>query len=82
VEPRCTFPTEATNSVDVRFDKTFPFGTKARLLSIYLDVFNLNNQGVATGAAAPNTEASGATYGVPTAWSTPRTFLISGRLTF
>jgi hypothetical protein len=82
VEPRGTFPTEATNSVDVRFDKTFPLGTKARLLSIYLDVFNLNNQGVATGAAAPNTEASGATYGVPTAWSTPRTFLISGRLTF
>jgi carboxypeptidase family protein len=82
VEPRGTFPTEATNSVDVRFDKTFPLGTKARLLSIYLDVFNLNNQGVATGAAAPNTEASGATYGVPTAWATPRTFLISGRLTF
>ena len=82
VEPRGTFPTEATNSVDVRFDKTFPLGTKARLLSIYLDVFNLNNQGVATGAAAPNTEASGATYGVPVAWAPPRTFLISGRVTF
>lgn len=82
VEPRGAFPTEATNSADIRFDKTFPLGSKARQLSVYLDIFNVNNQGVATSAAAPNTEASGATYGVPAAWAPPRTFLISGRLTF
>ena len=82
VEPRGTFPTEPTNSADVRFDKTFPLGSKARQLSLYLDIFNVNNQGVATSAAAPNTEASGATFGLPAAWSQPRTFLISGRFTF
>jgi hypothetical protein len=82
VEPRGSFPTEATNSVDIRFDKTFPLGSKARQLSIYLDIFNANNQGVATSAAAPNTEASGATFGVPVAWSTPRTYLLSGRFSF
>jgi hypothetical protein len=82
VEPRGSFPTGATNSADIRFDKTFPLGSKARQLSVYLDIFNVNNQGVATGAAAPNTEASGATYGVPVGWSPPRTYLISGRLTF
>lgn len=82
VEPRGTFPTEAANSVDVRFDKTFPLGSTARQLSLYLDIFNLNNQGVATSAAAPNTEASGATFGVPVAWSPPRTLLVAGRFTF
>ena len=82
VEPRGTFPTEATNSADVRFDKTFPLGHAAHRLSIYLDIFNVNNQGVATAAAAPNTEASGATYGLPVGWSTPRTYLLSGRFTF
>jgi hypothetical protein len=82
VEPRGTFPTGATNSADIRFDKTFPLGSNARRLSIYLDIFNVNNQGVATGAAAPNTEASGATYGVPVGWSAPRTFLASGRFSF
>jgi hypothetical protein len=82
VEPRGSFPTGATNSADIRFDKTFPLLAKSRQLSIYLDIFNVNNQGVATSAAAPNTEASGATFGVPAAWSPPRTFLISGRFSF
>jgi len=82
VEPRGTFRTEATNSADLRFDKTFPLGSHGRRFSIYVDIFNVNNQGVATGAAAPNTEASGATYGVPVGWSAPRTFLASGRFSF
>lgn len=79
VEPRGTFPTGATNQIDLRFDKTIPLAkNKGRTLSIYLDIFNANNQGVATGY----TEASGGTYGVPTGWSSPRTFLLSGRLSF
>ena len=78
VEPRGAQPTAATNTADVRLDKTFPLGAKSRRLSVYLDIFNVRNQGIATGL----TEASGATYGVPSAWSTPRTFLLSGRLSF
>ena len=78
VEPRGAQPTAATNAADLRIDKTFPMGKKSRLLSVYLDVFNVSNQGIATGL----TEASGATYGVPTGWSVPRTFQLSGRLSF
>lgn len=77
VEPRGSLPTDATSQADMRFDKTFPLGPKSRL-SVYLDVFNINNQGVATGY----TEASGASLGVPSGWSTPRTFQLSGRVTF
>jgi hypothetical protein len=79
VEPRGNLKADATSQVDLRFDKTFPIGkSKAQQVSVYLDVFNANNQGIAAGY----TEASGATYGQPTAWSTPRTYLISGRLSF
>ena len=78
VEPRGTLRTDATSSADLRLDKTFPLGKDSRQLSVYLDVFNVNNQGAATGF----TEASGANYGVPSGWSTPRTVLISGRLSF
>ncbi len=79
VEPRGSLETDATSQVDARLDKTIPLGKdKGRQLSLYLDVFNLNNQGIATGY----TEASGATYGQPTAWSTPRTYLVSARLLF
>jgi hypothetical protein len=37
-----------------------------------------NNQGIPGGYV----EASGATYGQPQNWVTPRTYLISGRLSF
>jgi hypothetical protein len=82
VEPRGSLKTDATSQADLRFDKTFRLGKdSARLLSVYLDIFNVNNQGVAFGFP-PVTEASGASFGLPSAWSTPRTYLISGRLNF
>jgi hypothetical protein len=78
VTPRGSLPTDAISSADLRLDKTFALGAKSRRLSVFLDIYNVNNQGVATGL----TEASGATYGVPSGWSTPRTYQLAGRLSF
>jgi hypothetical protein len=44
---------------------------------VYLDIFNANNQGVATAL----TETSGA-FGQGSGWSTPRTLLLAARLSF
>jgi hypothetical protein len=79
VGERGSLPTDATSQVDLRFDKTFPLSKdKLRQLSLYVDIFNLNNQGIASGYV----EASGATFGQPGGWSTPRTYLISARVSF
>ena len=79
VEPRGSIDAEATSQVDLRLDKNIPLGgDKARQLSLYLDVYNANNQGIPGGY----TEASGATYGQPASWVAGRTYLISGRLSF
>jgi hypothetical protein len=81
VEPRGSLPTDATSQVDVRFDKTFPLGGGgARQISLYVDIFNLNNQGVP--GLNGYTEASGATYGQPANWGPGRTILLAARLGF
>ena len=78
VAPRGTLLTDAASSADVRVDKTFPLGKKSRQLSLIMDIYNVNNQGIAAGY----TEASGGSFGVPTSWVTARTYQLSGRLTF
>lgn len=79
VEPRGSLKTDAISQVDLRFDKTFSLGgDKARRLSLYLDIFNLGNQGIATSL----TEGSGATFGQPSAWTSGRTYLLAGRISF
>jgi hypothetical protein len=81
VEPRGSLEVDATSQVDVRFDKTFRLGGGgARQLSLYVDVFNLNNQGVP--GLNGYTEASGATYGQPSNWSPGRTVLLAARVSF
>jgi hypothetical protein len=77
VEPRGAFSNKASSRADVRLDKRFPLGHN-RAISAYLDVFNVNNEGVATGLV----EASGATFGQPSGWTTPRTYLLGARLSF
>jgi hypothetical protein len=82
VDPRGALEGDAINQVDVRADKTFPLGGNgARQLSVYLDVFNLNNQGVPSGIGG-YTEASGATFGQPANWAPGRTFTLAARLSF
>jgi hypothetical protein len=77
VEPRGSLATDATSQIDLRLDKSIPFGG-GRQVSVYVDAFNVNNQGAATGY----TEVSGTSFGIPSGWTTPRTFLVSARLTF
>jgi hypothetical protein len=83
VDPRGAITGDATSQADVRVDKSFPIGGQ-RSISAYLDVFNVNNQGIAAGAASAPAiiEASGATFGQPAGWSSPRTFLVGARLSF
>jgi hypothetical protein len=47
-------------------------------LGVYGDVFNVNNQGIATGVNA----TSGPNFGMPTRWNDPRTLRVGVRVTF
>jgi hypothetical protein len=58
-------------------EKTFRTGG-ASALGVYVDLFNLNNQGV---AQAVNT-SSGPNFGLPTTWSAPRTVRVGMRMIF
>jgi TonB dependent receptor/Carboxypeptidase regulatory-like domain len=80
IEPRGTRRSLALSQVDLRAEKTFPLGA-SRVVGMYVDVFNVNNQGIPSGFPA-NREPSGATFGTPTAWLAPRTVQVGARLTF
>lgn len=77
VEPLGARRLPATNSADVRLEKTFPTGTAATV-SLYGDLFNINNQGVACRVWF----TSGPNLGTPVCWSGPRTLRAGGRATF
>ena len=46
IEPSGTRRTDPINNVDFRVEKTFPIGASDRQVGVYLDIFNINNQGV------------------------------------
>ena len=76
VEPRGSHELPATNVCDLRVEKTFRIGPSR--VGAYLDVFNLWNQGIANRVDA----RSGPSFGVPSAWSEPRTLRVGARVTF
>ncbi len=78
IEPRGTNRVDANSQFAVRLEKTFPLGAPGRTAGIYVDVFNLTNQGVALAVQ----ELSGAAFGQPTQWTAPRTVQIAGRFKF
>lgn len=78
IEPRGTHRTDALSQFDMRFEKAFPLRAAARTLGIYVDAFNLTNQGVATSVQ----DISGATFGQPGAWFLPRTIQVAVRVKF
>jgi hypothetical protein len=80
IDPRGTRRIEGADELDLRIEKTFPLGGSGRTLGIYADVFNAMNQGVPL--AMTVVEASGATFGEPQQWATPRTVQIAGRIRF
>jgi hypothetical protein len=75
--------TDAVNFIDFRVEKTFPLGSSARQVGIYLDLFNLNNQGVIDNGTRDGVlETSGSSFGNPNRWIAPRTARLGFRLTF
>jgi len=80
---RGTFITDPINSLDFRVEKTFPIGSPTHQVGVYLDLFNLNNQGVPNnGTRTAVIESSGSTFGNPNAWVNSRTARLGFRLTF
>ena len=83
VQPRADFRTDAINYVDFRAEKTFPLGSSARQAGIFLDIFNLNNQGAPLNDSRTAViESSGSTFNNPNRWTSPRTARLGFRLTF
>lgn len=77
VEPIGTHELPATNSADLRVEKTFRI-RRGGNLSVYADVFNISNQGVATSV---NT-GSGPNFALPTSWAAPRTLRAGIKMTY
>ena len=83
VEPRGTRRTEALNELDLRVVKTIPFGRRSQSLSVFLEGFNMLNQGTSiTRFANPVFEASGSNFGLPRSWIDPRTAQIGLKVAF
>jgi hypothetical protein len=83
IEPRGTRRTDPINNVDLRVEKTFPIGVSDRKFGVYLDLFNLNNQGVIDSAIRTSViDASGSTFGNPNSWISPRLARLGLRFTF
>ncbi|MGH9141809.1 MAG: TonB-dependent receptor [Vicinamibacterales bacterium] len=82
IEPIGTRRTPAVNNIDLRAEKTFPLGG-SRSAGVYLDLFNLNNQGVNdNGSRTAVIESSGTSFGNPNVWISPRLARLGFRLTF
>lgn len=79
-EPTGTRRTPAINNLDLRIEKTFPLGAARRHAGVYVDFYNVTNQGVTLQGRV--TEASGATLGDPLQFSTPRTVQAAFKVSF
>ncbi|HEY7285051.1 MAG TPA: TonB-dependent receptor [Vicinamibacterales bacterium] len=83
IEPIGTRRTDAINNVDFRAEKTFPLGSSSNKIGIYLDLFNLFNQGVIdNGSRTGVIESSGSSFGNPNVWISPRLARLGFRFTF
>jgi hypothetical protein len=67
VEPIGSREFPATNSADVRVEKTLRAGTAATV-GLFVTVFNVTNQGIPFNVTA----ASGSNFGLPVGWTDPR----------
>jgi Carboxypeptidase regulatory-like domain/TonB dependent receptor-like, beta-barrel len=83
IEPRGTRRVDALNNFDFRVEKTFVFGQQSRTAGVFLDIFNLNNQGIADSTSErPIIDTSGDTFGNPRRWIDPRLLRLGVRFTF
>jgi len=71
------------NNFDFRVEKTFLFGQQSRTAGVFLDIFNVNNQGIPDSEASrPVTDTSGDDFGKPREWIDARLFRLGVRFTF
>jgi Carboxypeptidase regulatory-like domain/TonB dependent receptor len=83
IEPRGTRRTDPINNLDFRAEKTFPIGAGDRRIGVYLDIFNINNQGVIDSTIRTSViDTSGSTFGNPNSWISPRLARLGFRFTF
>jgi hypothetical protein len=83
IEPIGTRHTDAVNTIDFRAEKTIPLGSSSRRVGIYLDLFNLNNQGVIDNTSRSGViDNSGSTFGNPNRWISPRLARLGFRVMF
>jgi hypothetical protein len=78
VAQRSTAGAAALNMLDLRIEKTVSLGSPRRSVGIYVDIFNVLNKGYALAV----TEASGATFGVPSSWQSARQYQAGARFVF
>lgn len=77
VEPRVrTIP--ATNTMDLRVEKTLPLRGGRATIGAFADVFNVTNGG----RARAYVENSGPRFGLPVSWSDPRILRLGARVAF
>ncbi len=83
IEPQGTRRLDAINRLDLRLEKMFGIPNRGTTLGLFLDVFNVWNQGVhdsdVTNAVI---DVSGPQLGEPSAWVDPRTLRLGVRVRF
>jgi Carboxypeptidase regulatory-like domain/TonB dependent receptor-like, beta-barrel len=83
IEPRGTRRVDARNNFDFRVEKTFVFGQQSRTAGVFVDIFNVNNQGIPDSEdSRPVIDTSGSTFGNPRVWIDPRLVRLGLRFTF
>ena len=83
IEERGTRRVDALNNFDFRVEKTFVFGQQSRTAGVFVDIFNVNNQGIPdSDDSQPITDTSGADFGEPIEWIDPRLVRLGVRFTF
>jgi hypothetical protein len=65
--------------MDARLQKDFALGRGAHL-GLFLDALNLNNENSPQAVVSPNVTSG--SYQFPTAFVTPRRFMLSGKFSF
>jgi hypothetical protein len=59
------------------------FGQQSRTAGVFVDIFNVNNQGIADSEdSRPIIDTSGSTFGNPRVWIDPRLVRLGLRFTF
>ncbi len=86
VEPQGTRRTDATNTIDLRVEKTFVRAVAGQTVGLFFDASNLNNQGIAANSGGccgtGVQQLSGPSFGEPAGWTDPRTLRVGLRFLF